>query len=196
MKQIFIVFIFLILGAGIALALNASSQNALDKKEVRPMNNKVLVAYFSHSGNTKDIALEIQKQTGGDIFEIAPLKPYPRSYGEVVEVARVEVANGAAPKLKNNIDVSKYDVIFVGTPAWCNTMAPPVKTFLTTGAFEGKTIVPFISHGGGGGYDIAGDMKKAAAGSNVLKPLLVYYGGDYNTPKEIQNWLNRIVMPK
>lgn len=91
--------------------------------------------------------------------------------------------------MKANKDVSDYDIIFVGTPAWWYTMAPAVMTFLKNNDFEGKTIVPFITHGGGGGYSIAQEMGQAAKGSKVLKPLVVYGRGNAGTDKEIANWL-------
>ncbi len=92
-------------------------------------------------------------------------------------------------KLTDNGDVSDYDVIFIGTPAWWYEMAPSVKTFISNNNFEGKTIVPFITHGGGGKYHIAEDMGKMAKGSTVLTPFVVYGKGDLKTDKELSDWL-------
>ena len=71
-------------------------------------------------------------------------------------------------------------------------MAPAVKTFLSENNFEGKTIVPFITHGGGGKYTIAEDMGKMAKGAKVLSPLVVYERGNSETDKEIETWLKQI----
>lgn len=68
-------------------------------------------------------------------------------------------------------------------------MAPAVKTFLSENNFEGKTIVPFITHGGGGKYTIAEDMGKLAKGARVLNPFVVYEKGDSNTDSELKKWL-------
>ena len=57
---------------------------------------------------------------------------------------------------------------------------------------KGETIVPFITHGGGGKYTIAEDMGKLAKGATVLNPLVIYERGDSNTDKEIENWLKEI----
>ena len=58
-------------------------------------------------------------------------------------------------------EFDKYDVIFVGTPNWWSTMAPPVLTFLSSYDFSGKTIIPFVTHGGGGMARCESDMRKA-----------------------------------
>lgn len=155
------------------------------------MENKNLIAYFSWSGNTKHIAEEIQKQIGGDMFEIETAEDYPNDYNETAYgVAKKQHEENIFPELKNNGDVSNYDVIYLGTPAWWYTMAPAVKTFLSENDFTGKKIVPFVTHGGGGGYHIADDMAKLAKGATVIKNQLVVYGsGNSNTPKEIEKWL-------
>ena len=71
-------------------------------------------------------------------------------------------------------------------------MAPPVMTFLSENNFEGKTIIPFITHGGGGGYTIDKDMGKLAKGSTVFKPFVVYSRGNAETNNELKEWLKSI----
>lgn len=157
------------------------------------MDKKILIAYFSWGGNTKFIAEKIQAQTGGNMFRIETAVPYPKDYNEAAYgVAKKQHEEGTKPELKDNGDVSNYDIIFVGTPAWWYEMAPAVKTFLSENNFEGKIIVPFITHGGGGKYTIAEDMEKLAKGSKVLNPLVIYDKGNTNTDKEITNWLKQI----
>lgn len=156
-------------------------------------NKKILIAYFSWSGNTKSIAEKIQTQTNGDIFRIEPAEPYPTDYNEAAYgVAKKQHEEGIKPELKYNCDISKYDIIFVGTPAWWYNMAPPVKTFLSNNDFQGKTIVPFITHGGGGKYTIADNMAKLAKGANVLPQFVINENGDKKTDKELLEWLKNI----
>ncbi len=96
-------------------------------------SGKVLVAYFSHSGNTREVARQISEATGGDLFEIVPATPYPTEYRAVVDQGKKEIEAGVRPALKNPVgDLSQYDVIFVGSPCWWATIAPPVATFLTS----------------------------------------------------------------
>ena len=110
-------------------------------------SGKVLVAYFSHSGNTREVARQISEATGGDLFEIVPATPYPTEYRAVVDQGKKEIEAGVRPALKNPVgDLSQYDVIFVGSPCWWATIAPPVATFLTSYDFAGKTVVPFCTY--------------------------------------------------
>lgn len=153
-------------------------------------DKKILIAYFSWSGNTKSIAERIHNMVGGDMFQIETETPYPTDYHEVAYVvAKKQHEENIKPKLKDNGDVSGYDVIFVGTPVWWYEMAPAVKTFLSENNFEGKTVVPFITHGGGGEYTIAKDMEKLAKGSKVLKPFVVAGRGGSNVQEEVNTWL-------
>ena len=62
---------------------------------------KMLVAYFSHSGNTRTVAEQIREATGADIFEIEPAAAYPTNYQAVVDQAKKEVNSGFKPALKS-----------------------------------------------------------------------------------------------
>ena len=70
---------------------------------------KILVAYFSHSGTTREFAEELHHTIGGDLFEIKEATPYPRDYNTVVKQAKQEIANGFRPALKYKIpEISFY----------------------------------------------------------------------------------------
>lgn len=156
-------------------------------------DKKILVAYFSWGGNTKSIAEKIYAKVGGDLFRIETKTLYPLDYNETAYgIAKKQHEEGTMPELKDNGNVLKYDTIFLGTPAWWYEMAPAVKTFLSKNNFKGKTIIPFITHGGGGEYTIAKDMSELAVGSKVLNPLVIHENGNANTDKEIDSWLNKI----
>ncbi len=105
---------------------------------------------------------ENSKKTDGDIFEIKTKASYPANYNETVNFAKKKFSENILPELKENKDISTYDIIFIGTPAWWYTMAPAVHTFLNSGDFSGKTIAPFITHGRGGEYSIAKEMEQYA----------------------------------
>lgn len=176
-----------------ALVAAAKVNSTNNEERVSIMDKKILVAYFSWGGNTKHIAELIHEQVGGDMFKIETKVPYPTDYNETAYgVAKEQHDKNIHPELKGNIDVSSYDVIFVGTPAWWYTMAPVVMTFLESNNFEGKTIVPFITHGGGGKYQIKEDMSSFAKGAKVLEPLVIYENGNSDTKTEITNWLEQI----
>lgn len=186
-KLLLLILPILLLCAGCTFANNTNLQGGL-------MNKKILVAYFSWGGNTKSIAEKIHAQIGGDMFRIETKAPYPDDYNKTAYgIAKKQHEEGTKPELKDNGDVSNYDVIFVGTPAWWYEMAPAVKTFLSENNFEGKTIIPFITHGGGGQYTIAQDMQKLATGSKVLKPFVVYEKGDSDTDNKLKEWLKSVL---
>jgi flavodoxin len=70
------------------------------------------VAYFSYSGNTREIANQIHKSVGGDIFEIQSVKPYPDDYDAVVKQARQELKSGHKPALKTKVEISSRMIWF------------------------------------------------------------------------------------
>lgn len=189
MKNILLIILGLfIIGAGVVFALqNKQTEN---KGAINMTDKKILIAYFSFSGNTKSIAEKIHSQVGGDMFRIETAVPYPANYNETAYgIAKEQHDKGIKPELKNNGNVSSYDVIFVGTPAWWYEMAPAVKTFLSENNFDGKTIIPFITHGGGGKYQIKEEMGKLAKGSIVKEPFVVYGKGTSSTDDDIKKWL-------
>lgn len=157
--------------------------------------HKVLIAYFSHSfGNTRQIAHMIQKETGGDIFEIKPKTPYTKVHKDVVAQARKEIDAGFKPKLVAMPEkLDEYDVIFVGTPNWWNTMVPPVATFLSNHDFSGKTLVPFTPHGGSGLGRYPEDMKKLCPKANFLKGETFSRNSIPDSGDAVAKWIRKIM---
>lgn len=135
---------------------------------------RILVAYYSWSGNTKALAEKISAGTGGVLFEIVPAQPYPTEYGECTERAKKEQQEGVRPALKAKPkNLASYDVVFVGSPNWWGSYAPPIRTLLDDPAFAGKTVVPFFTHGGGGMQNCESDMCEQLANATLLKALTV-----------------------
>jgi len=156
-------------------------------------NAKCLVAYFSHSGNTRVIAHEIQAHVGGDIFEIVPVDPYPRDYDAVVAKARKELDVDSRPTLKTNVEnMGLYNVVFVGYPNWWGTVPRPVATFLAACDFSGKTLGPFCTHEGGGLGRSVTDIEELCPQSIVLDGLAIRGGDVRNAHDKISVWLKEI----
>lgn len=154
--------------------------------------NKILIAYFSYQGHTRRLAGHIQKAVGGTLFEIKPSQAYSGDYDTCEAQARKETREGCRPELAENCrDLASYGTILLGTPNWFNTMAPPVATFLASGDFSGKTIVPFCTNGGGGLGHIERDMKKLGAGATIVDSLEVYEGAVADAGRKIDAWLSR-----
>lgn len=107
-------------------------------------NNSVLIAYFSWSGNTEEMATYIQSQTGGELLKIEPLKPYPDEYNECGEVAKEERDNNERPQIANLPDsIEKYDTVFIGYPIWWHTAPMIIGTFLENYDLTGINVYPF-----------------------------------------------------
>ena len=148
------------------LLLPVQKVNAASKK-------KVLVVYFSATGNTEDAAKDIRKATGGKLYQIKAADPYTVEdidYNQKNCRANVEQQDEEVrPKIDGKIkNIRKYDVIFVGYPIWWGKEPMIIRTFLELYNLKGKTIVPFCTSGGSG---ISGSMKgvKAAAkGAKVV----------------------------
>lgn len=108
---------------------------------------KVLIAYFSWGGTTRRMAQQVQAITGGDLFEIEPVNPYPTSYIPCTEVALEERDSNARPAIKNSVaNWDEYDVVFLGGPVWWHTAPMILHTFAENYDFEGKTVVPFTTY--------------------------------------------------
>ena len=159
------------------------------------MAEHILIVYYSRSGNTRRIAHLIQQEVGGTIHEIQPAVPYPSSYDAVVDQAREEIQAGYKPKLLTKLDnIDSYDTVFVGSPNWWNTIAPPVATFLSEYDLSGKTIVPFCTHGGGGLGRISRDIAKLCPRSTILSSFEIYGSGSRNAEAKLSAWPRRVGM--
>ena len=183
----------------IVLTLIALLASSFDAQAQAPAGGgkKMLVAYFSHTGNTRAIAGMIQEATGADVFEIVPANPYLESYGDVLARARQELKDSVMPELKSEVpDLAPYDVIFVGSPNWFNTIVPPVMTFLSGSDFSGKTIVPFMTHGGGGLGKSVQDIQRLAPGATVLEGRAFRGDAVEDAGEDVLAWLRGLKLAK
>jgi flavodoxin len=138
--------------AGLALAVNAQP------------SHKVLVAYFSWSGNTKAVAEQIAHETGGTLFEIKTVRQYPNTYDAITKQVKAEQEAGTArPTLAGKVaNMAQYDTVFLGWPTWWGQMPMGVATFLESYDFAGKTICPFNLSGMSGFGKALALLKKEA----------------------------------
>lgn len=130
---------------------------------------KVLIAYFSWSGNTEALAGMIQAETGGDLFEIVPETPYTDDYNALLDQAQQEQRDNARPAIAGQVENwTDYDVVFVGYPNWWSDAPMIVRSFLESCDCAGKTVIPFCTHGGGGFGRSLSSVAGSAAGADVL----------------------------
>ncbi|MBO4647884.1 MAG: flavodoxin [Lentisphaeria bacterium] len=177
--------------AALAAMLSLTGAAAEKGKAPAPAGNRVLIAFYSYSDNTRAAAKQIQEKIGGELYDIKPEKPYPTQYKACVVQAQKEIRDGFTPKLTGTVDLAKYDIIFLGSPNWWGTLAPPVRAFIKTHDLSGKIIIPFFTHGGGGMQNCEADMKKyceAAKAAKIL-PAATYSGALTHSPlPELVKW--------
>ena len=164
---------------------------------------KAIVFFFSHAGenysvgnievgNTKIVADYISELTGADQFEIVAEKDYDMPYNKLIQVAKQEANNGELPAYKGDIDVSKYDTIFIGGPIWWGTYPQVMFTFFRDHDLNGKTIIPFVTHEGSGLASTVSDIKKAWPNATV-KDGFAIYGHEVRSGKtKVEKWINRL----
>ena len=195
MRKIIYAFVLLVVSlmSIIACAQGKASKEQNGMKE----NKKVLVAYFSRTGenysvgtitkgNTQIVAEMIAKETGGDLFHIEPVVAYPDNYDDCVNLAKQELNSKARPAVKGDVRTEDYDVIFIGYPNWWGDMPMSVYTFLEKHNWQGKAIIPFCTHEGSGLGSTASKLRSACQGATMLKGLAVYGHAAQNSRKETE----------
>jgi len=187
---------------GLLCGCSNSSQVALARKP----EGKILIVCYSESANqnTLTAAKWIQQQVGGDLCVIKMVPPYSDSYRKVLKESKHHLDNNIKPEiLPLGKNVADYDIVFVGSPVWYGTFAPPLGTFFSQNDLSGKTVIPFCTHGGGGAGHLFDDVAKAVPkskvlpgltlkGSNVVERALGRGTASKASPDEVVKWLNEI----
>ena len=125
------------------------------EEEVKMSDKKILVVYYSATGTTKEVAEKIAKAANADIYEITALKPYSNAdlnWHDSKSRTTIEQNDSSIrPEIASkDVDVSKYDLIFIGYPIWWGDEPRILDTFVEKYDFEGKILVPFCTSGGSG----------------------------------------------
>ena len=116
-----------------------------------PEHDRSLVVYFSWSGNTEQVALEIAGQTGAPVFKLEPETPYTTDYNELLEIAGQEQRESARPTISGELpDLSGVNTVYFGCPIWWGDMPMILYSYLDAADLSGKTICPFVTSGGSG----------------------------------------------
>ena len=162
-----------------------------------PAPAKILVVYFSRTGNTAEVAKQIHASVDSDLFRIEMEDPYPGDYEATKTRARNEQESGAKPALKTKVkNIESYDVIFVGYPIWWGTIPPPIVSFLSQYDLSRKTIVPFCTHGGSGLDRSVDEIKRLCPKSTILDGLAVLGRNAKAAKNDVADWLRRIKIKK
>lgn len=197
----------------VSVSCNGSKRqdNQTKQNEMSKMSNKndstaktasnVLIVYFSHAGenysvgnikvgNTKLVAEEVQKLTGGDLFEIVAEKNYDMPYLQLTEVAQEEARNGELPAFKGEVkNIENYDTIFIGGPIWWGTYPQVMFTFFKRYDLNGKTLIPFTTHEGSGLGNVVEDLRQQYPQASVAHPFSIAGHNVRSGMDKVDKWL-------
>ena len=156
---------------------------------------KKLVAYFSASGTTKQVANNLAKVLGADVFEIVPKQAYTTAdlnWMDKKSRSTLEMNNPSArPQIKNQLkNMAEYDVVFLGFPIWWYTAPRIINTFLESYNFENKTIVLFATSGGSGFGETVNHLLPSVSASTKIKEGKILNGNPTETA--LKSWLNNL----
>lgn len=155
-------------------------------------NKKILTVYYSNCGNTKNVAKHLQSIVGGDLIEIELIEKYPNNIFKMSNFVRKQLKNGYLPEIKG-VDISNYDVIFVGSPIWGFSISLPIQTFLKNNNFENKTLIPFFTCSGGiKKSKVINEVKNFTNTKNIKNPIFMFENGIFLIKEQIIKWLNNI----
>ena len=187
---LFIIIGILIISAGVVFAFNNTSKANANNTT----NKNILVAYFSATGTTKRVAENLAKATGGDLYEIKPVKTYTstdlnwhdgnsRSSVEMNDPkSRPEIVTG-------DLSFENYDTIYLGFPIWWGTAPKVVHTFLEKYDFSDKKIIIFATSGSSGLGNTANTLKQS-----VSKTATIIEGDVLNSNpsvEDLKQWIKR-----
>ena len=194
---------------------NSNSNNDANQNE-NVQESNILIAYFTVPetdgvdavasasrvvtadglmGNTQFIATEIQKNLGGELFAIETEQEYPGTHDKLLEFAYNEKSDNARPKLSTHIDnLDDYDYIFVGYPNWNADLPMPLYSFFEEYDFSGKTIIPFVTHGGSGFSGTINTIKKLEPDATVIESgLSISRNNVSNAQSDIKQWTDSLI---
>lgn len=188
-----------------------------EEENMREENISSLIVYFSRFGNTEYpdgidastsasividqdsfgtteyVARMIQENIGGDIHLIQTQEPYPVDFDEVRDQNHSEMEEGYLPPLvESNLDMTRYDTVFIGYPVWATDVPQAVLSFLNEYDLSGKTVIPFCTHDGYGAGSSYNTIYEASHAAELLDGLALEAKDVPDAGDEILEWLETI----
>ena len=161
-----LVLVLALSGLGIIIARNNHHETE-NNKENNISNNtsgkNVAVIYFSATGTTESVAKDISEIVDADLIEIVPKQKYKEkdlTYDNDSRAVLEQDNPSSRPKIKNNINIDNYDVIYLGYPIWFGDVPHIILTFIDSHNLDGKTIVTFCTSGSSSITDSMNTLKK------------------------------------
>ena len=160
-----------------------AEENMAESTEVPAEEGRSLVAYFSYTGNTAEVAAQIADYTGGTLAEIQRAQPYD----DVNTEGEEELNSNARPEITVDLDsIDEYETVFIGYPIWWDEAPMVISTFLESYDFSGKTIVPFCTSASDSIDNSLHIFNELAPDAEIAEGLTA------NNNADIEPWLNRL----
>lgn len=201
MKKVISILLVLVLAATMFGCANSKGDDAQNSENTAVTseandsgNKKVLVAYFSASGNTKAAAEYIAKNKNADTFEIVPKDKYTdEDLDYANDSSRVNIEHDNEEKRNVELEVitpdnwDNYDTVFIGYPIWWGSAAWPVDNFVKQNDFDGKTVIPFCTSASSGLGESGELLKNMSGKGNWLTG--ERFSSDVSED-EVKSWVN------
>lgn len=179
------------------------------------LTDDTLVVYFSRMGNTDfpdDIDAEssaslvlhdgeikgnaqlmaewIAEEEGCDVYEILTEDKYSADYNQTITVAKNEQNENARPALSNHIeDIDSYSKIYIVYPNWWGDLPQPLYSFFDEYDMSGKTVIPFVTHGGSSFSNTISVIKSLEPNAGVVQGLSIRDSSVPSSETEIRDWV-------
>lgn len=154
----------------ITMMIAALTLAACAPKQQEESATKTLVLYYSQTGVTEKMALELQSQLGADIEAIEVEQPYDGDFASTIERCKREMAEGVVPSVKPiKADLNDYDQIFLCYPVWFGTYAAPIAGLVKNVSFAGKKVIACCTFGSGGLQSSTEALKAALPEAEVIE---------------------------
>ena len=178
----------LLLATGIASGGYASAETPAPQAD--QSKSRILVAYYSLTGKTEQVAQAIANISGGELYQIQVDKAYPDDKKERRKILEQEIEDNYLPPLKpTTTNPENYSIIFLGSPVWGNHISQPVKSFLAKYDFAGRNVIPFVTHSGGGRGQSFNDVASLCTGCIVDMDGWSSWGAA--TGRALTKWVNQ-----
>ena len=193
MKNIFLIILgLIIIGSAAVFALNGKTQ----AKEDTNMDKKALVAYFSATGTTKQVAQNLADAINADIYEIKPKVPYTSADLNWMDknarsTLEMNDHNSRPEIVKDDFSTDSYDTIFLGFPIWWYIAPTIVNTFLEAHELANKKIILFATSGGSGFGRTVENLKKSVSASTQIKEGKLF--NNHPSKEELKKWAEEVL---
>lgn len=193
----FIVLLGVLCLALILVACGKSGDEAapaitVEDSQASPEDNggDAVIIYFSHTGNTQQVADYIRDYTGAEVIRLEAAEAYPEDYEACYQRAVAEHAADARPALKTElVNLDSYDTVFLGWPCWDNSCPMLILTMLEQYDFSGKTILPFTTSGSSGFGQSLAAIEGVCPEADYQRGLALTTENLANSEAEVAQWL-------